>query len=238
MQRNEITIVPALLELITASPGDRLGLLARHCARLTRMADVSVAAVAPDGTLQAGGASSAIAERLLRAELTVHQGPAADCFSNGRDIHGAPMLFGGRWAAVAAVARDRGLTTVDTLLIATDAGLSGVVCVYSRLTAGLASADQTLVAALAAVAGVAIAHAGDLARVERDSQVLHDATDRRVLVEQATGLIAGRDSVGMHDALDRLTILAREHGQELHEAADALISAHQAACRPSGEPRP
>lgn len=233
MRPGEANIIPALVELLSATSGDRLNLLAHHCARLTWAAAVSVAEAGPDGSLRAGVAASQQADRLLRAELAAQEGPAIDCFREYRAIHGAPLLPKGRWRVVATAAQGLGLTTVDTLPIATDTGPCGVLILYSQLASGLGFTDNVIATALADVTGAAVTHARHLARVEHDCQELRDSLEQRVLVEQATGLIAGRDDIGMDSAHDRLFHLAHEQGMEPPAAAAAMITEHRAQQCPS-----
>ena len=226
MRLDEAGVVEAAVEIVAAAPDDRLDLLVHHCARLTRAAAVSLTEAAPDGTLMPGIASGATADHLMRVELSDQAGPTLDCSRHGRAIHGAPLLPNGPWPAVAEVARTAGLATVDAVPVSGGSAAFGVLSLYSTPPSSLGPTDRATATALAAITGIAIAQSRDVARAEHTAHKLREAIDQRLVIEQAKGLLAGRDGTTPDEALTNLTDQARSQGTELHTAAASIISAH------------
>src|SRR5947199_412673 len=68
-----------------------------------------------------------------------------------------------------------------------------------------------------------LANASDLQRSDRVREQLTQALDSRVIIEQATGIIAERQRVTVDIAFQRLRRYTRDHNARLHDVAEAVV---------------
>jgi hypothetical protein len=85
--------------------------------------------------------------------------------------------------------------------------------------AGLAVDERTRGVIVAALAREVLAHQ----QARATAGQLQQALNSRVVIEQAKGVIAGREGISVNEAFDRLRRHARDHGAVLSEVARAVV---------------
>lgn len=182
------------------------------------------AVLVPDGGggLQVLAATSETARDLELFQVMAGQGPAYDCLATGRPVL-APALADvvGRWPAFAPAARALGMDGVASVHMGVHGTSVGALNLFDpavRTVGELAPAQ-----ALADVAVLALLHAGRRLDPEDVVARVRQALDRRVVVEQAKGVVAEWTGLSPAEAGPVLLDHARRTSQPLGEVARRVV---------------
>jgi GAF domain-containing protein len=172
-----------------------------------------------EGQLRWASASDQTAQTLEDEQERLAQGPCAVAFSQRlpatiRDIHTEPD-----WDKFAQVLLSEGVCAALSVPVELDGGVIGTLDVYVRQPRDW---DPSEVAALQAYAGLvaSLLSAAVTAQVKgRLADQLEAALEHRWLIEQAKGIIMGREQLDAQAAFERLRGAARSSTRRLADVA-------------------
>jgi GAF domain-containing protein len=172
-----------------------------------------------EGALRWASASDQAAQTLEDSQERLAQGPCAVAFSQRlpaaiRDISSEPD-----WQEFAQVLVSERICAALSVPVELDGGVIGTLDVYSSQARDW---DPSEVAALQVYAGLvaSLLMAAVTAQVKgRLATQLQAALEHRWLIEQAKGIIMGREEVDAHAAFERLRRVARSSTRRLADVA-------------------
>jgi response regulator NasT len=85
-------------------------------------------------------------------------------------------------------------------------------------------------AALQSALELALRRFDDLQQLTADAEGLRGALERRVVLEQAKGILMERHRLSEDDAYHLLRAYSRDHRQQLLETARQILGAHRLLC--------
>lgn len=199
----------------------------RICAACTAALPVSGAAI----SLLSGdqhtplGASDDAAGTIEKAHFTLGEGPGVDATRLGVAVHEPDVATAGlrRWPMFAARALGAGAAAVDALPLRAGTAQIGILHLYRDRTGPLTPpqlADALTAANLIAHTVLTIqaeAPAGTLAALLAELPF-------RMVVHQATGMIAAQLHISVTDALARLRSHAYAHGRPIEDVAAQVVA--------------
>jgi GAF domain-containing protein len=172
-----------------------------------------------EGQLRWASASDQTAQTVENEQERLAQGPCAVAFSQRlpaaiRNIHTEPD-----WAEFTQVLVSEGVCAALSVPVELDSGIIGTLDIYARDPRDW---DPSEVAALQAYAGLmaSLLSAATTAQVKgRLADQLQAALEHRWLIEQAKGVIMGREQVDAQAAFERLRGAARSSTRRLADVA-------------------
>jgi GAF domain-containing protein len=172
-----------------------------------------------EGQLRWASASDQTAQTVENEQERLAQGPCAVAFSQRlpaaiRNIHTEPD-----WDKFAQVLVGEGVCAALSVPVELDGGIIGTLDIYARDPRDW---DPSEVAALQAYAGLmaSLLSAATTAQVKgRLADQLQAALEHRWLIEQAKGVIMGREQVDAQAAFERLRGAARSSTRRLADVA-------------------
>src|SRR4051812_8672376 len=177
-----------------------------------------------DGILRFATCSTDALLDVERAQEAAQEGPCADAFRTGQVVTTDNLETEQRWPQYRPVAIAGGMHAVAAIpLTVAEAGI-GSLNLYTN-EAGPWAEDTIRTATLFAdMAASYLANASDLQRSERMREQLARALESRVIIEQAKGLIAGREGISVDNAYQKLRRHTRQHNAHLHDVAHAVVN--------------
>jgi GAF domain-containing protein len=172
-----------------------------------------------EGQLRWASASDQTAQTVENEQERLGQGPCAVAFSQRlpaaiRNIHTEPD-----WAEFTQVLVSEGVCAALSVPVELDGGIIGTLDIYARDPRDW---DPSEVAALQAYAGLmaSLLSAATTAQVKgRLADQLQAALEHRWLIEQAKGVIMGREQLDAQAAFERLRGAARSSTRRLADVA-------------------
>ncbi|MEA2901636.1 MAG: hypothetical protein QOH36_1523 [Actinomycetota bacterium] len=207
-----------------------LFLLTDRCVDVLDVTAAGLMLVAPDGALRVMASSSETMRLLELFELQSEQGPCLDCYRSGEPVVNQDLAtVNGRWPQFAAEALAAGFHSVHALPMRLRGTVIGALNLFRVDPGAMGPADIAAAQSLADIATIAVLHH----RVVRDSQVVNEqlqhALNSRIVIEQATGIVAERASLSVDEAFLALRSHARHHRVRLVDLAQGVIAGTHAA---------
>jgi GAF domain-containing protein len=187
--------------------------------RLFRADAAGLMLIDAEGQLRWASASDQTAQTVEGEQERLAQGPCAVAFSQRlpaaiRNIHTEPD-----WAEFTQVLVSEGVCAALSVPVELDGGIIGTLDIYARDPRDW---DPSEVAALQAYAGLmaSLLSAATTAQVKgRLADQLQAALEHRWLIEQAKGVIMGREQLDAQAAFERLRGAARSSTRRLADVA-------------------
>ncbi len=217
-----VSLVDTLLEDFDVV--DLLTELTERCAELLDVAAVGFLLADPLDQLRLLAATTEEARALELFQLQADQGPCVECYATGQpvsvaDLNGAAA----RWPRFVPAALDAGFVSVHAVPMRAAGTVLGALGLFGAHPGELTDADRLVAQTLAHIACVAILqeHAPTPATV---MPRLRSALARRVLVEQAKGLLRETLDVSVAEAFTLLRSYARANREHLSDVAHRLMA--------------
>jgi GAF domain-containing protein len=223
MSINPTDLAKSIGALGSLDPGQGLALTLQQIADAAKQlfsADgAGLMLIDAEGQLRWASASDQTAQTVENEQERLAQGPCAVAFSQRlpaaiRNIHTEPD-----WAEFAQVLLGEGVCAALSVPVELDGGVIGTLDVYAREPRDW---DPSEVAALQAYAGLvaSLLSAAVTAEVKgRLADQLQAALEHRWLIEQAKGVVMGREHVDAQAAFERLRGAARSSTRRLADVA-------------------
>ena len=149
-------------------------------------------------------------------------GPCLDAFRHQVVNRIASTATDERWPEFAAAAAEAGvLSTLSLPLVVSGEGL-GVLNLYCGHVEGFSAADDTIGAAFASFASVALANAQVYWRVQTLAAQLQEAMSTRGVIDQAKGILMAAQGCSADEAFDLLVRASQRSHTKLRDVATGL----------------
>jgi GAF domain-containing protein len=165
------------------------------------------------------------AEVMELLQLQSNQGPCLECYRTGAPVSVPDLTEASwRWPMFVATVEQRGAyRSVHALPLRLRGEAIGTLNLFHRQPGPLPDADLALGQALADVATIGILSERAIRRSEVLNEQLQTALNSRVIIEQATGVLAERGNLTMDASFDRLRSHARAHNARLSDVARRVV---------------
>jgi GAF domain-containing protein len=160
---------------------------------------------------------------LDEAQYGQDDGPCLQALRTGAEVVVADMLDEDRWGPYPAYAAACGTRSSFSLPIAAHTHTAGALNLYSPKVSGFADADLAGLRALAAQATGAIALAQRIADARQYAADLQTAMESRSIIDQAIGVIMGRQRCGADEAFNLLRTASQRRNIKLRDVCAELI---------------
>jgi GAF domain-containing protein len=150
-------------------------------------------------------------------------GPCIMAAREGRTVISRSLRDESRWGAFGRQVADLGVNSVVSLPLRIGDDVFGAMNVYAHAYDAFDERSAELGEAFAAPAAIAVQHAQVLEQTRRLAEQLQAELTTRMFVEQAVGVLIGRDNLDVDAAHHRLEVLSEQGGQSLTDAARALV---------------
>jgi len=170
-------------------------------------------------------ASSSETMRLLELfELQSEEGPCLDCYRSGQPVVNQDLAtVNGRWPRFAGEALVAGFHSVHALPMRLRGTVIGALNLFHVGEDEMQAPDVEAAQALADVATIAILQHRATLEAQVFNQLLHNALNSRIVIEQAKGVVAEREHLNMEQAFSALRNHARNHNLRLADVAESVV---------------
>jgi GAF domain-containing protein len=222
-------LTDAFAELTDTLVGDFdiVDLLHRLALRCVELLDVDAAGLLLTdrrGRLRPMAVSTEQARMLKLLEIQNVEGPGLDCYRSGQPVTCADLAAeGGRWPRFSAAAQHAGFIAVQALPMRRRERVVGALTLLRTAPGRLTEDELHIGQALANLATISVLHQRTLEQQEATAEQLQTALNSRVLIEQATGVLAERRHIDMEQAFNALRVHAHSHNLRLSEVAHAVV---------------
>lgn len=201
---------------------DALSLLASRCVELFDVDHAGIMLDTGDG-LQVAASSSERMQSLELFELQHNEGPCVDSFVSGEPASCDDLAAASRWPTFTSEALRAGLGSAWGLPMRLRDQTIGSLNLLRVATGGLGADDLVNAQAIADIATISILQCRDAAETRLVSERLRDALDRRVVLEQAKGVVAAATGLDIDAAFTLIRSYATDNRQLLSDVAAALV---------------
>jgi ANTAR domain/GAF domain len=196
--------------------------LTARCVELTGADGAGALVRAGRSGLRVGAATSDGVELLESFQIEHDEGPGLDCFRSGEVLR-ANFIGESGWPRFADESMRHGFSSMCAIPIGLDVVTVGSLDLFMSEPVRLSDADVALARALADVTSIAVTPRGPPPPAVHEDE-LHAALQRRVVVEQAVGMIAEDAHVDVDEALRSLRAYARHHDRKLNDVAARIVA--------------
>jgi transcriptional regulator with GAF, ATPase, and Fis domain len=201
-----------------------LTLLARRAVALLAVTCCAVATADANGRLSVLGSSDERAGLLGRIQLEYEAGPLVSSYRSAAVVECGELADVAEWRRCAQAAIPLGIHTAYTVPLQRGENVLGSATLFGAAGELPRAAAREAVLAMAASATVGILTARAVRRAESDSAHWRTALARRILIEQASGVLAERGRIPVDEARQDLEIRARAAGVASDELARRILS--------------
>jgi len=174
------------------------------------------------GSLRVVSASTADAHLVELFQVQISEGPCLDCFHSSSQVTATDLSEDRRWPRFAARARDAGYRAVHALPLRLRSETIGALNLFGNLS--LSPQDLRIGQALADVATIGILQERAIHHREILAEQLQVALNSRVIIEQASGILAERGRLDVAQAFTLLRSHARSSGRRLSDLARDVVN--------------
>jgi GAF domain-containing protein len=203
---------------------DLLQLLVDTCQELLETAAAGILLADAQGELEVIASTSEASHLVETMQLSAEAGPCVESFRTGRvisvpDVRDVPE----RWARFRDSALAQGFASVHAVPLRLRDATIGTLNLLGDTTGELPPQDALAAQAFADVATIGILHE----RTIHESTILTDqlqtALNRRVIIEQAKGVVAHTNKVPIDRAFQLIREYARSHQLPISQVAAQLV---------------
>jgi transcriptional regulator with GAF, ATPase, and Fis domain len=203
---------------------DFLHTLAQRSTELLDASAAGIMLVDRHGDLQVMASSTEEARLLELYELQRDEGPCPECFRSGTPVARADLsAMRASWPAFTDRLEQLGFHSAQALPMRLRSETIGVLNLFRARPGQLTESDLWIGQAMAHVATVGLIQERAIAARELLAEQLQTALNSRILLEQATGVLAERAGVSMDQAFQAMRRHARSHSTRLREIATQVI---------------
>ena len=223
--RDDTAAELAALLLSTGSFDDLLRGVAELSVQLVRGASTASITLAERGRVITVAAADPLATAMDEHQHERGTGPCLEALRTASVVHVADVRRERRWGGFDTVMLSRGMAGALATPLMVREGAVGVLNLYARAAAGFDEHDQRMARALAAHAAVALTAA--LRTYDQISLTdnLRIALSSRSVIDQAIGIVMGRERCSADQAFDVLRKVSQQRNTKLRHVAAELVTA-------------
>jgi GAF domain-containing protein len=203
---------------------DLLATLTERCVEVLDVAAVGILLAEPGADLRVMGWSSEALHLVELFELQAQEGPCLDCYRSGDQVVNEDLdAATDRWPRFAPVAIAAGYHAVDAVPMRLRRVVIGALNLFRTEPTSLSDDDVVAAQAIADLATISILQHHAISDAHTDNLQLGAALDTRMIVEQATGIVAERQGIETARAFARIRNHARRNDTRLADVASRII---------------
>jgi GAF domain-containing protein len=178
----------------------------------------------PTGELEVIVSTSEASRLVETLQLSAEAGPCIECYRTGRVVSVADIAHAPEgWHDFKTGALLQGFRSVHAVPMRLRDNTIGTLNLLRDSTGDLDAADLVAAQALADVATIGILQERSVRESAVLAEQLQTALDRRVVIEQAKGVVAHTNLVAMDDAFELIRSYARAHQLPVSTVAARLV---------------
>jgi hypothetical protein len=215
-----------LRQLLLATEGitdllDRLVTLAAEA-----LPDGTSCAIALSGDHGATTAASSDdrAAQVDEVQYRHHDGPCPECLASGREVVVDDLADDDRWPGYRLPALGHGVRSSLSLPLCVRDSVVGALNAYASAPGAFGPAERLVARRVADEASRALELTLHVGERGATSTQLQEALGSRAVIDQAVGVVMGRDRCPADEAFEALDDLARRRGVELREVAAEVVA--------------
>ncbi len=204
---------------------DVIDLLHRLCSDCVALLPVDAAGLMLSdqrGALRVVSSSTEQAHLVELFQLQANEGPCLDCFRTSRQVISPDLDNEPRWPRFVAHAREAGYRAVHALPLRLRSDTIGALNLFGNRP--LSTQDLRIGQALADVATIGILQERAIHHREILAEQLQVALNSRVIIEQASGILAERGRLDLAQAFTLLRSHARSSNRRLSDLARDVVN--------------
>jgi GAF domain-containing protein len=151
------------------------------------------------------------------------QGPCIEAIVRC-EVTNLPTLEDSSYPDFCALASKEGLGSVLAAPLEIEAKAVGALNLYSRSAHAFGPRSQDVASNFATQAAIALVNIELYEGARALSLQLGDAMESRAVIEQAKGILMGRDGCSADEAFTRLKLMSQETNIKLHDVAESLVA--------------
>jgi transcriptional regulator with GAF, ATPase, and Fis domain len=204
---------------------DMLQLLVDTCNDVFDTGAAGILLVGDTGELEVIASTSEASRIVETLQLAAEAGPCIESFRTGKvvsvpDIASSPAA----WSAFSDGALGEGFRAAVAVPMRLRETNIGSLNLLMTTPGGLDESDLVAAQALADVATIGILHEQSMRQGASLTHQLQTALNRRVVIEQAKGVVSQSNSVGMDEAFQLIRGYARAHQVSVSSVAERLVN--------------
>jgi GAF domain-containing protein len=184
----------------------------------------ALAVVDQDGAVQWATATSRPAYLLTQVEQDFEEGPGVDARATGQPVAIPDLRLGLRWLRLGRVAASHRVRAALAAPVRADGRTLGALTVIMATPRLWSQAEAQAISGYASVLGRLLVTAADAAQQRRLAGQLQTALDRRIVIEQAKGVLMARNGLPSVQAFQLLRHMARSSSRKLTDVAAEIIA--------------
>lgn len=215
----------AALLLSTESFDDLLRGVAQLSVQLVEGAATASITLAERGRVITVAAADPIATHIDEHQYERGTGPCLDALRTASVVHVADLRSERRWPGFDTVMLGHGMTGAFAVPLMVRDGAAGVLNLYASADGGFGERDQQVAQVLAAHAAVALTAALRTYDQVSLTDNLRIALSSRSVIDQAIGIVMGRERCSADEAFDVLRKVSQQRNTKLRHVATELVTA-------------
>ena len=210
----DVPIDPAAVPLMSGigDHADALRQVVETIAGLLGADGGALAVVDDDGAVQWVTATSQPAYLLTQIEQDFEEGPGVDARATGQPVAIPDLRLGQRWLRLGPVAASHSVRAALAAPVPADGQTLGALTVIMATPRLWSQAEAQAISGYASILGRLLVTAADAAQQRRLAGQLQTALDRRIVIEQAKGVLMARKGLPSSQAFQVLRHMARSSG--------------------------
>ena len=184
----------------------------------------ALAVVDDDGVVQWVTATSQPAYLLTQVEQDFEEGPGVDARATGQPVAIPDLRQGQRWLWLGPVAASHSVRAALAAPVRAEGRTLGALTVIMATPRLWSQAEAQAISAHASILGQLLLTTADAAQQRRLAGQLQTALDRRILIEQAKGVLMERKGLPSLQAFQVLRHMARSSSRKLIDVAAEIIA--------------
>jgi len=203
---------------------DLLQLLVDTCKDLLDTTAAGILLADSHGDLEVIASTSEASRLVETMQLGAEAGPCIECFRTGRIISVPDITeVSDDWSRFRDSAIDQGFASVHAIPLRLRETTIGALNLLRSETGALPTQDVTAAQAFADVATIGILHERSLRETSILADQLQAALNRRVIIEQAKGVVSYVHKVPIDEAFTMIRAYARSHQLPISQVAARLV---------------
>lgn len=205
---------------------------------LRRVSDLAVRSIADCDavgvTLFVGGkattraATGGLVYEVDHYQYDIGEGPCLSTLVDSQVVEVEDMAEDERWPRFCRHAAERGVHSSLSFPLMVRGEALGALNLYAHQARAFTPDDRETGSMFAAQAAVALANAGTYAASVKLAGELRKALDYRAVIDQAMGILIGKNGYNQELAFDTLRVTSQSQNRKLHHVAEEIVRAAMA----------
>ena len=157
------------------------------------------------------------------AQYETGVGPCLDAFRHQQVFRIESTTQDERWGAFSEACVEHGIMSTLSLPLGVRGNGIGALNLYAKQPGAFSEEDEQLGMMFAAQASVALANAQLYDSAYRLTQQLQEALTSRAVIDQAKGILMGKEGVGPDEAFNLLRTASQRENRKLRDIAQDLV---------------